>query len=53
MQVLPGHALTDPKEYIKQKAAAMEYGCRTRTAQHRPANLRIRMSQGSKPEKHL
>ena len=25
MQVLPGHALTNPREHIKQEAAAMNY----------------------------
>ena len=39
MQVLPGHALTDPGEHTKQKAyqkkaAARIYGSNTRTAQH-------------------
>ena len=40
MQVLPGHALTDPGERIKFKAATEGYGCSTRTSQHCPANTR-------------
>ena len=48
MQVLPVHALTDPREQIKQKAAAIEYrcyenNCNVRTSQYCPANTCIRM----------
>ena len=53
MQVLPGHALADPIEHIKQEVAAIEYGRNPRTSQHCPLNTRICMSQGSKPKKHL
>ena len=52
MQVLPGHALADSTEHIKQKVAAIEDGCNTRTSQHCPAITRICISQGSKPKKH-
>ena len=52
MQVLPEHALADSTEHIKQKVAAIEDGCNTRTSQHCPANTRICISQGSKPKKH-
>ena len=52
MQVLPGHAPADSTEHIKQKVAAIEDGCNTRTSQHCPANTRICISQGSKPKKH-
>ena len=40
MQVLPGHALADSTEHVKQKVAAIEDGCNTRTSQHCPANTR-------------
>ena len=33
-QELPGHALADSFEHIKQKVAVIEDGCNTRTSQH-------------------